>query len=277
MNAGKPSKSTVQEYSGTITGSVGHWFLLKVNRVMGQLAFLFICLKLLLKRRQTGARLMRRVTVQQIYFTGVQSLELIVLLALLIGPLVVILSITQVSEVGNIDDVSKIILTILVRELGPLLVAVIVILRSGSAIAMEIGYMNVLGEIEGLEMMGIPSMHYLCIPRLFGVLISMFCLIVLFNLLAIYGGFLAYSYAYGINYWTFLYSLASNTSRYEFYIMILKGFFFGMIIPVICLYHGFQAQGAITNVPSRVSRALVDCLIYCIVFDIMVTVVFLYS
>ena len=256
---------------GAITGSVGRWLLSKIARIIKQLAFFWVCIKTAVRYRSSGRRLMYRVVVQQIYFTGVQSLELITLLALLAGGLMVVQGIIQLSKLGSPEQISILIIVILIRELGPLLTAIIIILRSGSAIAMEIGYMNVLGEIEGLEMQGIPTLHFLAVPRLIGVTVSVICLIILFDLIALTGGFLAFYALKGVSVLKFLFDLAGNLRAADFWIVALKGISFGLTIAVVCLYHGFMARDAITSVPPRVSRALLDSLIYCVIFSILIT------
>jgi phospholipid/cholesterol/gamma-HCH transport system permease protein len=257
-----------------LAGYTGRWWLSKINLVIDQLAFFWVCLKSMGRYRTTGRRLMKRIIVQQIYFTGVQSVELIVLLALLIGGLVVVQGITQLVRVGQSDELSTIMILILVRELGPMLTAIVIILRSGSAITMEIGYMKVLGEIEGLEMQGIHPLHYLAVPRLIGVTLAVFCLMIIFNLVAIAGGFIAVWALEGLAIWKLLYDMAGNMNPSTFFLVAIKGISFGLIIPTVCLFKGFQAEGAITSVPPRVSQALVNCLIYCVLVSILISIAF---
>lgn len=257
-----------------VTGLTGRWLLVKVNRVLDQLAFFWLCVKILLRHRLTGYRLINRVIIQQIYFTAVQSLELIAVLALLIGTFVVVQGFHQLSRIGSQESLSTLLIAILIREMGPLLTAIIVILRSGSAIALEMGYMNVLHEIEGLEMQGIPPLHFLCIPRLVGVAIAVICLIILFDLIAIAGGYFAAWAIENLNIWNFIYNLAGAISISDFLVVVIKGVCFGFIIPTVCLYNGFRAQGAVNDIPPRVSRAMVDCLIYCVVFSLLITLIF---
>ncbi len=255
-------------------GSTGRWFLTKVDRAINQLAFLAVCLKLIVTHRSTGRGIRWRVIIQQIYFTGVQSLELVAFIALLFGVLAVVRGFTFMSSLGSQEALGSLIIAILFREVGPLMTAIIVVLRSGSAIALEIGYMNVLGEIEGLEMQGVPAVHFLCIPRLVGVTAAVVCLIILFDLISIAGGIFAAWVIIEINVWNLVYDLAAAFSISDFVGVLVKGLSFGVIISIVCMYHGFLAQGAITNIPPRVSRAMVECLLYCVFFDIIISVAF---
>ena len=257
-----------------ITGSTGRWLLSKFQRLLDQIAFLGVCVMVMIRFRTAGRRLIRRIIVEQIYFTGVQSLELISLLALISGAVMVLQAFTQLSKFGSLESLSIVLVVTLIREAGPLLTAVVIILRSGSAIALEIGYMNVLGEIEGLEMQGIPPLHFLCIPRLIGVAVSVLCLIILFDIISIAGGFLAGWIIQGMTLYNYVYGLTVAVQQSDFVIVLVKGICFGITIPTVCLYNGFLAQGAITAIPPRVSRALVDSLLYCVFLDIMIAVAF---
>lgn len=255
-----------------ITGSTGRWFISKFTRILDQMAFLWVCIKTAFRFRTAGRHLVGRIIIEQIYYTGVQAMELITLLALVSGFLIVFQGYKTLATLGNQEALNIIIVVTLMRGIGPLITAMIILLRSGSAIALEIGYMNVLGEIEGLEMQGIPVLHFLCIPRLIGVLVSVLCMIVVFNVVAVAGGYLV---GRAMNFFTFsdyIYNIGVAIKWTDFVSMFLKGVSFGLIIPVVCMHSGFQAQGAITNVPPRVSQALVDCMLYLIVANIIITV-----
>ena len=257
-----------------LTGSTGRWILSKITRTIDQAAFFWLCLRATFQYRAFGRRIMSRIIINQIYFTGVQSVGLIAALALVIGALVVTQGITQLMKVGSLDELGLMINVILIRELAPLLTAIVITLRSGSAIAMEIGYMNVLGEIEALEMQGVSTIHFLAVPRLIAVSVSVICLMIFFVTVSVAGGFFAAWSIGGVSVWSYTYNLASIISRADFALVVFKGVCFGVTIPVICLYNGYMAEGAITNVPPRVSLALVDCLIYCVVLNIIVTAAF---
>ena len=92
-----PTPSYVQ----ILTGSCGRWLLTKLGRIVSLLGFFVVCLKTMVQYRSTGQKVMRTSFIQQIYFTGVQSLELICLIALLVGGLVVIQGISQLTRVGS--------------------------------------------------------------------------------------------------------------------------------------------------------------------------------
>ncbi|MGE5310355.1 MAG: MlaE family ABC transporter permease, partial [Nitrospirota bacterium] len=160
-------------------GAFGRWLARKVTDLLDLLGFFTDCLSAMIRYRHRGRWLTTRAILQQIYFTGVQSLELICSIALLVGGLVVIQGTAQLTRVGSREG------------LAVLLTAVVVTLRSGSAIAIEMGYMTVLREIESIEMQGIHPLHLLALPRLVGVTVAVMCLSVFFDVVSTGGGFFA--------------------------------------------------------------------------------------
>ena len=261
-------------YFQVLTGSSGRWFLQKLSRLVDILGFFVVCLKTTLRYRHTGQRLMARTFIQQIYFTGVQSLELICLIALLVGGLVVIQGISQLTRVGSRNVLASLLTVVIIREVGPLLTAVVVTLRSGSAIAIEMGYMTVLREIESLEMQGIDPLHFLTLPRLVGVTVSVICLIVFFNIVSIFGGFVVAWTLVDVPFWALFSDLAREVNGIDIIVGSVKAFVFGLTIALVCMYHGFRTGEAITNIPPQVSRALVDCFMLCVFFNVLISALF---
>jgi len=255
-------------------GASGRWLARKITDLLDLLGFFTDCLGTMIRYRRRGRWLTTRAVLQQVYFTGVQSLELICSISLLVGGLVVIQGTAQLTRVGSREALATLLTAVIIREVGPLLTAVVVTLRSGSAIAIEMGYMTVLGEIESIEMQGIHPLHLLAVPRLVGVTVAVMCLSVFFDVVSIGGGFFAAWVLLDIPPWSLLNDLIRTLGGMDVMVGLVKAFFFGMIISVVCLHHGFRAGEAITNVPPRASRALVQCFIFCILVSVLVSAVF---
>ena len=149
--------------------------------------FLYIIFSVARRHRKDGRKVIFQDIISQIYFTGVQSMGLVFVVALLLGGLLIIQSATYITSVGE-EFFGTMVNVIIIRELGSLLTAIIVLLRSGSAVATEMGYMAVLKETKGIEMMGINPIHYLALPRVIGISISMVCLFICFIIISILGG-----------------------------------------------------------------------------------------
>ena len=267
-------KAQAGEYLQSVAGSAGRWLLEKLSQAEDLFGFFAVCLKTAASSWRSGQRVMARTIVQQVYFTGVQSLELICFIALLVGGLVVIQGIAQLTRVGSREALASLLTVVIIREVGPLLTAVIVTLRSGSAIAIEMGYMTVLSEIESIEMQGINPLHLLAIPRLVGVTVSVLCLFVFFNIVSILGGFVVAWALVDVPLWTLFDDLARAVDDIDFVVGSVKALLFGVTISLVCLYHGFRTGPAVTNIPPKVSRALVECFMFCIFFNVVISAFF---
>ena len=170
-------------------GLIGRSFLEMVNEGFRMAGFLYIIFSVAWRHRKDGRKVIFQDVISQIYFTGVQSITLVSIVALLLGGLLIIQSAEYLTSVGE-EFFGTLVNVIIIRELSSLLTAIVVLLRSGSAVATEMGYMAVLNETKGIEMMGINPVHYLAVPRVIGISISMICLFVCFSIISILGGML---------------------------------------------------------------------------------------
>lgn len=262
------------ELPSALAGAAGRWVLAKLSRP-GELAgFLWLCLKVLIRLGGKGRRLLWSNTISQLYFTAVQSFWIMVVLALLVGAVVVIQGYTQLSKVGGQWALTQLLIVVIIRELGPVLTALVIILRSGSAIAIEMGYMTVLGEIEGIEMLGIHPLHLLAGPRLAGMVLSALGLFIIFAVVAVFGGFAAARLLSGASFWVLWHDLAAGLSVWDLVVGLAKVAVFGLITCLVCLYQGFTAKGAVTTIPPQVSRAMLECFVYIIMADLMISAMF---
>jgi phospholipid/cholesterol/gamma-HCH transport system permease protein len=219
---------------------------------------------------RTGRVLIRRVIVEQVYFTAVQALPVIIPVALIIGTMMII----QFSQLSGQVDLGKLVVLLILREIGPLITAIIVILRSATAVTIEMSYMNVLNEIDALEMAGIDPLHALCFPRLVGITSAIVSLILVFDLMAIIGGYAIVKGVTILPVEGFFQQIAKGVVGSDITVGILKGIFFGVTITVTCLYHGLSRKSQITQVPVATSRAAVDCFFYCLVINIFISFIF---
>ncbi len=218
----------------------------------------------------TGRRLIIRETLHQIYATSLQGIFALIYYALALGLVVIVHATTQLSKVSGEDYVGWLLVTLVVREVGPVWVAFFVLLHSGTAITVELGNMSVTGEIEALRGMGIDPYRYLGIPRFWGLTVSLPALYVLTTITGILGGF-AFSQLFSMVYWgdfwrSFLHSLE--------WVDLLVGFSrctsFGMVISTVSIYSGFQARGNLGEVAKYTSRGAVTSLMVCASLDILV-------
>jgi len=254
-------------------GAIGRSFLEMVNEGFRMVGFLFIIFSVAWQYRKDGRKVVFQDVISQIYFTGVQSMPLVFVVALLMGGLLIIQSAEYITSVGE-EFFGTLVNVIIIRELGSLLTAIIVLLRSGAAVATEMGYMAVLKETKGIEMMGINPVHYLAIPRMIGISISMICLFVCFSIISILGGMLLTWMITNIEMTNLIKELSQSIGTIDLFVGMTKSLFFGIFVSLVSLYHGFNAAGALTSIPPRVSRAMVEGLILCISFSVMISALF---
>lgn len=252
------------------TGYIGRQTIDSFNRMLDQFAFSYRILSLLFIRPKTGSALVQRVIIEQIYFTAVQALPILIPTALFIG----CIQIFQWTKLYGQVGLEKTIIILVIREVGPLITAFLVILRSATAVTVEISYMNVLNEIDALEMAGIDPLRIVCLPRLVGITTAILSLFIVFDVVSVFGGYTVLWVTTHIPLGNFLSQIAKAISATDIWIGFLKAVCFGFTITVISLYHGFGTQRQITRVPMATSRASVNCFLYCLVVDIFISALF---
>lgn len=220
-----------------------------------------------------GRKLIRSIMVNQIYFTGNMAHWTIVVVAFTLGAITVIQLFTQLSKVGALNMIGTILNVVIVRELGPLITAFIVIARSGSAIAAEIGTMMVNNEVNAIEMQGISTLKLVVYPRIMGVTIAMFVLTIYFVAVGLLGGFTIGNLYAGITFDTFQRYIINSIGVADILIMMFKSIAFGLFISSISIYFGFQAFTT-TQIPQMTTKAVVRSIFALFFMDVIITLGF---
>lgn len=221
--------------------------------------------------RAQGFRTIVSVISAQIYFTGWQALPLISVLALTTGGVLVLQSMANLSLLGGTQMIGNFLIVMVVREAGPLLVALVVIARSGTAVASEIGNMRANREIEALESMGINPLSFIVFPRVLGGVISVLCLALYFNVFALIGGFFLTKFLQDMPFSFYMDSLIRGFAKEDVLIFFAKNGFSGMIIFVVSCYQGLSVKKSPHEVPQVTTQAVVNSVIYVTVFNLTVT------
>jgi phospholipid/cholesterol/gamma-HCH transport system permease protein len=222
------------------------------------------------QRCKDGRQLIWKTAVEQIYFTGVQILPILVPIGLITGSFIFV----QFLILSGQYDLSKTSIFLLVRELGPLITALLVILRSATAITIEISCMNVFNEIKAIELQGIPAYRLICLPRVIGVTTAMLGLFFIFDVVAIIGGHAILWVITDMPVTTFLTQIGKAISPADICVGIVKAILFGVVITITCLYHGLQSSNTITTVPIATSKASMECFFYCVIINFSVSLSF---
>ena len=254
----------------TIIGAIGKRTCHVSNQFATLLTFAYQILRTMASPPKKGMFLVRRITLEQIYFTAVQTLPVIILFAILIGSMIIL----QFSKFTGQTPLGNIIALLLIRDLGPTLTALLIILRSATAVTVEISYMNVFNEMDALEMSGLDPLWVVCVPRLVGITSAILCLFIVFDITAILGGYGVVWLVTYINLGDYLFQIANNITVADIVVGIIKAILFGITITVICLYHGFKTKQHITQIPKAASKASVQCFGSCLIISATISVLF---
>jgi phospholipid/cholesterol/gamma-HCH transport system permease protein len=210
--------------------------------------------------RHTQFRTMGAVLRAQIRFTGLHAVGLVCFSATLLGAVTLLQAYAQVPGLGPERFTGLLLVAIVVRELGPILAAVLVIGRSGTAISAELAGMSINDEIDALEVHGVDPVQYLLVPRVLGVIVSLFGLMVFLDLAALVGGFLVASLKAGMPLGAFLDQVQAVMVNQDLLVTLIKVLGFGGTIAILACYYGLRVRDSHTEIPQAVTRAVVACL-----------------
>ncbi len=172
------------------------------------------------------------------------------------GGLAISQAVRELGRIGATELTGSLMVVAIVRELGPLLTALTVAGRSGTAIAAELATNRVMGEIDALEGMVIDPVHYLVLPRFLGATVSVFGLIILFDLVAVLAG-LAAAVANGMASPRYFDIVLESLSFRDIWLSAAKGVIFGIVISTVPAFHGLRAGKAATQMLVAAGQAVV--------------------
>ncbi len=214
----------------------------------------------------------QRVIVAQIMYTGVQALSLVSVIAFLLGASVIIQ--TNLMAPADGELIGKVLVAVVLRELAPLITAIVVAGRSGTAMATELGNMKVNSEVLALSSLGIDPPRYIVLPRLVASIVSVLVLMIYFSVVAIFGSFLLAQITANAT-WGSLYSgVSRGVMPFDLGLFLIKGVGLGALVGWLCCHYGLQVKSSPTEVPQKASRAVVMSLLCGVVYSTFVTAVF---
>lgn len=210
----------------------------------------------------------------QIYFTGVKALSTISFISLAMGALIIIQGVTLLPQFGQGDLIYQILIIVITRELGPILTAFIVIARSGTAIATELGNMVVTHEIEAYTAIGIKPVSYLVVPRFLGVIISLMLLTTYFNFIGLFASFFVAQLVRPIQFIEYFMNILKALSVADILTSVIKSMVFGVIISTVATYYAFKVKVASTEVPQMAIKAVGQGFVLCIIANVFITLIY---
>lgn len=210
----------------------------------------------------------------QMYFIGVRSVPVVMITGAFVGMTLAVQAYDQLAGMGLEEHLGVLINISVVKELGPVLAAVMLAGRIGGALTAELGTMNVTEQIDAVRSMGTDPVRYLAAPRVLACLLLTPFLIIYADLMGIVGGYFVSVVQLGINsraYWSFS---ASGVELWDVAIGIIKGLFFGVAIAVISCYKGFTCKEGAHGVGQACTEAFVASFISILALDFALAVIF---
>lgn len=231
-------------------------------------AFALITLSVTLTKFHVATEVIHPLVRAQIARAGVRLLPIVGFMAFAMGFVVIGQTVALASRVGAHDMLGPVMVTVVVRELGPLATALLVLARVGTANVIELGNARANGEVEALEALGIDPIHYLVVPRFIGLALSIFALTMYAILLALGSGFLfAFLQDIPVQFSDYVGQLANALRWDDFLLLALKTTFFGACIAVVTCYEGLAKPLRTEDIAGATTRAVVLSLELCILID----------
>jgi phospholipid/cholesterol/gamma-HCH transport system permease protein len=201
-------------------------------------AAIFLCLAILsaLGRKQFFK------TIQQIYYIGARSITIIMLVSLFTGMVLGLQSYHALLKFGAAGAVGSLVSLSLIMELGPVLTAIMITARAGSAITAEIGIQRISEQIDALHTMRINPIRYLISPKITAAIISFPLLTAVFDLVGILGGYVSAVVLLGLNGGVYLHSIKTYVEMSDITNGFTKSIIFAVIVATVCCYQGYFAH-----------------------------------
>lgn len=221
---------------------------------------------------EAAAQVSRRVTVRQIFFTGFEALPLVSVIAMMVGATIIVQA--QLTSELPPEILGMLLVAVVLREVAPLVTAIVVAGRSGTAIATELGNMKANQEVLGLVSLGIDPHRFIVFPRMVGVVTSVLVLTVYFGAMAILGGCIASALLGRLSFGALRAGFMSALLPADLPLFFLKGTGLGVIVGWLSCHFGLEVGASPTEVPQRASQAVVLTMLACVGFNTIVTVGF---
>lgn len=258
------------------TDLIGRKLFLALLTMQGLGAFALITLAVILKKFGVAGSVMQPRIRQEISRAGVALLPMFLFVALALGFLVVGQTVSALAKVGATDYLGSTMVIVIVRELGPLLTATLVLARVGTAHVIELGTARALGEVEALEALGIDPVHYLIVPRVIGMALGIFSLTVYLILGALGSGYLfAFLQDVPLTPGDYLKQIAGALTWLDFVLLALKTVAFGFFIAIVTCYHGLAQPLRLEDVSRVAVRAVTQGVVVCVLIDAVFIVLYL--
>jgi phospholipid/cholesterol/gamma-HCH transport system permease protein len=258
------------------TRYAGQWLIVAFDTARRLLAFGLITLGVMVTKVGTAPALMRPLICRQLARSGIALLPMAAVLAGALGFALIGQTVALLTRVGVQDLVGTLMVTAIVRELGPFATALLMLMRVGVPTVVELGTARALGEVEGLEALGIDPVHLLVVPRVLGMTLSVLALTAYLVVGAIVAGYLfAFLQDVPLTPGEYFRQLALALTWEDFLLLGLKSLGFGFSISLVCCFQGLSRPLELREVSEATTTAVVASLLACVALDALFIVVYL--
>jgi len=215
--------------------------------------------------------------VHQMVLAGVDSIPIVALISFFIGIVLGLQGAYQLAKFGATYFVTALVSVAMTRELGPLMTAIVIAGRSGSAFAAELGTMKVAEEIDALEAMGLDSLRFLVVPKYVAMLIMMPCLTLISDLAGILGGAAFEMVQLDKTLPMVVVATRDALVMHDITTGLIKSMVFGLIITTIGCHEGFSVSGGAEGVGKATTSSVVVSIFLIIFADVIFTAIFYFT
>jgi phospholipid/cholesterol/gamma-HCH transport system permease protein len=208
----------------------------------------------------------------EVYAIGVLSLSVVTVSGLAVGMVLGLIGYSTLDDFGAEQNLGAVVAVTLIKELGPVLTALLVSGRAGSAVAGEIGSMVATEQIDGLRMMALDPIEFVISPKLFSFVVSMPLLSALFIAFGLLGGYIAGVEIKGVDPGSYISGIETSiTFGDEVMMSLIKAFVFGGLVGLIATYRGYHAAPNVVGVSRATTAAVVAASVSVLIADYFVT------
>lgn len=213
--------------------------------------------------------------VRQIYNSGARSLIIIMLCGLVVGMIMGLAFSDMLARFGSESALGIAAGLALLKELGPVLTALLFAGRAGTSLASEIGLMRATDQLTAMQVMAVDPLRYVVAPRFLGGVIALPLLVCIFNILGLFGAQLIGVSMMGVDGGTFWSQMQNQIDLADVNEGLVKALVFGVVCTLMAVYHGYHAEPTAEGVGLATTRTVISSSVLVLIFDYMLTAAFL--
>ena len=251
---------------GSLTGYLGRSVIRGIEKIGDATMFGLSTLSLFFARPWQGKHF-----VMQMYAIGVGSLIIIVITGAFTGMVLALQGYHMLIKVGTESLLGPAVALSIIRELGPVLAALMFVGRAGSSITAEIGIMRVTEQMDALEMMAVNPQARVLLTRIIACVLSLPILVAIFDVVGLFAGYLIGVEMLGVNGGVYMGETIDKIGMVDLWAGWTKSLYFGLLVGVVCTYMGLRAAPTTEGVAKATTQAVMLCSVMILIIDYIIT------